>query len=55
MIDLGEDLLIRPLSQVMERCGEELESFKRNLVVPTKPFHQVPAATRTTATDRASR
>lgn len=42
VMDLGEDLLIDTLSQIKVRCGEELEFFKRKLVVPKKPFRRIP-------------
>lgn len=41
VMDLGEDLLIYTLSQVKGRCWEELEFFKRDLVIPNKPFKRI--------------
>jgi len=41
VMDLGEDLLVHTLSQVKERCGEELEFFERTLIIPSKPFKRI--------------
>jgi asparaginyl-tRNA synthetase len=41
VMELGEDLLIHILSQVKSHCGEELEFFKRDFVVPSKPFERI--------------
>lgn len=42
VMDLGEDLIIYTLSEVRERCVEELAYFERELVVPSKPFRRIP-------------
>lgn len=41
VMELGEDLIIYTLSQVKTRCREELEFFKRDLTVPSKPFKRI--------------
>ncbi len=38
VMDLGEGLLVSALSRAKECCGEELEFFKRDLVIPDRPF-----------------
>jgi len=41
VMDLGEGLLIHILSQVENRCGEELEFFERDFTLPSKPFERI--------------
>lgn len=41
MMDLGEDLIVNTLSQVKQRCREELQFFKRDLLVPNRPFEAI--------------
>jgi len=41
VMSLGEDLLIYTLSRIKERCKKEQAFFKRDLVIPKKPFEQI--------------
>jgi asparaginyl-tRNA synthetase len=40
-MDLGEDLVIHVLEQIGERCPEEMRFFKRDLVIPRRPFERI--------------
>lgn len=40
-MDVGEDLVIHVLEQIGERCPEEMRFFKRDLVIPRRPFERI--------------
>ncbi|MGB3904707.1 MAG: asparagine synthetase A [Anaerolineae bacterium] len=40
-MDLGEDLVIHVMEQIGERCPEEMRFFKRDLVIPRRPFERI--------------